>query len=91
MRNNGAAGFSDESARFPFVRAAVEEARPAEMEPDAPGFDLIAWYATGAVRYRDHLAGDWSSRPAREDGAAASRRWCRRPGRRRPHRPRAHR
>ena len=63
MRNNGAAGFSDESARFPFVHSPVIDAQPAEMESDAPGFDLLVWYQTGAVRYRDRLAGVFEASP----------------------------
>ena len=63
MRNNGTAGFSDESKRFPFLREAVQAAQPAEMEPDDPGFDLLVWYPSGAVRYRDRLAGSWEPAP----------------------------
>jgi Flp pilus assembly protein TadD len=55
-RNNGEAGFSDETARFPFVKAAALAAAPFELVADTPGFDLLVRYANRAgVLYRDKL------------------------------------
>ena len=44
MRNNGDAGFSDESKRFPFAEGHAIDAVPFDLEPDTPGFDLVASY-----------------------------------------------
>jgi tetratricopeptide (TPR) repeat protein len=77
LRNNGAAGFSDETARFPFVRGRALEAVRFDLEPDTQGFDLIASYQDRAgVLYRDHLGGvytaeDLSALPAGASGLVA--------------------
>jgi tetratricopeptide (TPR) repeat protein len=63
MRNNGAAGFSDETKRFPFVAEPAQAVQPAEMEPEDPAFDIVIWYPNGAVRYRDLLGGNWQATP----------------------------
>ncbi|HJZ96779.1 MAG TPA: FG-GAP-like repeat-containing protein, partial [Candidatus Solibacter sp.] len=64
MRNNGAAGFSDETKRFPFVAGHVLSATRFDLEPDTPGMDLIVSYADRAgVRYRDRLAGAYEAVP----------------------------
>jgi tetratricopeptide (TPR) repeat protein len=58
LRNSGSAGFSDESARFPFVHGRAFSATRFDLEPDTPGFDLVVSYQdhTG-VLYRDQLGG----------------------------------
>ena len=62
MRNNGQAGFSDETARFPFVKGRALSATPFDLEPDTPGFDLVVSYADrpGAL-YRDQLVGKFTA------------------------------
>ena len=56
MRNNGEAGFSDETARFPFVAGQAVSAQRTEVDPDTPGFDLVIFYADHPpVLYRDKL------------------------------------
>jgi tetratricopeptide (TPR) repeat protein len=62
LRNNGAAGFSDETARFPFVRGAAIQAVRFDLEPDTQGFDLVMSYRDRpGVLYRDHLGGSFSA------------------------------
>ncbi|HEY2017580.1 MAG TPA: FG-GAP-like repeat-containing protein, partial [Bryobacteraceae bacterium] len=58
LRNNGEAGFSDETKRFPFVAGRAVDIEPIEVEPDTPGFDFVMYYEGRAnVLYRDKLAG----------------------------------
>jgi hypothetical protein len=55
-RNNGAAGFSDETAAFPFVKGKVLDAVHFDLIPDTDGFDLVVSYADRpGVLYRDKL------------------------------------
>jgi tetratricopeptide (TPR) repeat protein len=62
LRNNGAAGFSDETARFPFVAGQGISATRFDLEPDTPGFDLVVSYRDRAgVLYRDRLAGKYEA------------------------------
>jgi tetratricopeptide (TPR) repeat protein len=64
MRNNGEAGFSDETKRFPFVAAPALDAVRFDLEPDTPGFDLIVSYAgRPGVLYRDKLGGTYQAVP----------------------------
>ena len=64
MRNNGSAGFSDESNRFPFVPGGASDATRFDREPDTPGFDLIVSYRDHAgVLYRDQLGGKYEAVP----------------------------
>jgi tetratricopeptide (TPR) repeat protein len=62
LRNNGSAGFSDETARFPFVAGRALDAVRFDLEPDTPGFDLVMSYQdrTG-VLYRDKLGGTYEA------------------------------
>jgi tetratricopeptide (TPR) repeat protein len=58
MRNNGEAGFSDETKRFPFVAGHALSAARIDMDADAPGFDLgVTYQDRGGVVYRDRLGG----------------------------------
>jgi tetratricopeptide (TPR) repeat protein len=58
MRNNGEAGFSDETKRFPFVNGHALSAARFDLEPDTPGFDLVVSYQDRpGVLYRDRLGG----------------------------------
>jgi len=62
LRNNGSAGFSDETKRFPFVKGRALQAVRFDLEPDTQGFDLIASYQDRAgVLYRDRLGGTYSA------------------------------
>jgi tetratricopeptide (TPR) repeat protein len=64
LRNNGEAGFSDETKRFPFVSGRAIDAVPFDLEPDTPGFDLVVSYADRrGVLYRDRLGGTYQAVP----------------------------
>jgi tetratricopeptide (TPR) repeat protein len=57
MRNQGAAGFADRTADFPFISAEAIKGRVVRVEPDSKAFDLVVNYRDRAVLYRDRLAG----------------------------------
>jgi len=62
MRNNGAAGFSDESKAFPFVNGRVLDAAAFDLVPDTDGFDLVVTFEDRpGVLYRDRLAGRYQA------------------------------
>src|SRR5271157_112587 len=64
LRNNGEAGFSDETKRFPFVSGRAVDAVRFDLEPDTPGFDLVVSYAgRPGVLYRDRLGGTYQAVP----------------------------
>jgi tetratricopeptide (TPR) repeat protein len=64
MRNNGEAGFSDETKRFPFVSDRALDAVRFDLEPDTPGFDLVVSYLDHpGVLYRDLLGGSYRATP----------------------------
>ncbi len=64
LRNNGAAGFSDETQRFPFAAGEALSATRFDLEPDTPGFDLIISYRDHpGVLYRDRLGGKYDALP----------------------------
>jgi tetratricopeptide (TPR) repeat protein len=72
LRNNGDAGFSDESKRFPFARGRALDAVRFDLEPDTPGFDLVVSYADRAgVLYRDALGGTYAAQDMAELPAGA--------------------
>jgi len=72
MRNNGEAGFSDETRRFPFVAGHALDAVAFDLEPDTPGFDLVVSYADRpGVLYRDKLGGSYQAVPLPELPAGA--------------------
>lgn len=62
FRNNGAAGFSDETANFPFVSGKALTGVAFDLIPDTDGFDLVVAYEdrTG-VLYRDLLGGKYGA------------------------------
>jgi hypothetical protein len=67
IRNNGAAGFSDESKSFPFIDAVATDGVLFDATPDTDGVDLVVSYAgRPSVLYRDKLAGKYAA----EDMAA---------------------
>ena len=62
LRNNGQAGFSDETSRFPFVKGRALSAVRFDLEPDTPGFDLVVSYQDRpGVLYRDRLGGTYEA------------------------------
>jgi tetratricopeptide (TPR) repeat protein len=64
FRNNGEAGFSDETARFPFISGHARDAVRFDLEPDTPYFDLVVTYDDRpAVLYRDRLVGHYEAVP----------------------------
>jgi tetratricopeptide (TPR) repeat protein len=64
MRNNGEAGFSDETRRFPFVAGKALDAVRFDLLPDTPSFDLVVSYAgRPGVLYRDRLGGNYQAVP----------------------------
>jgi tetratricopeptide (TPR) repeat protein len=64
LRNNGEAGFSDETARFPFVSGHARDAVRFDLEPDTPYFDLVVTYDDRpGVLYRDRLVGHYEAIP----------------------------
>jgi tetratricopeptide (TPR) repeat protein len=64
LRNNGAAGFSDQTADFPFVKGHALTGVAYELIADTSGVDLVVGYEdrTG-VLYRDKLAGKYEAQP----------------------------
>jgi hypothetical protein len=72
LRNNGEAGFSDESKRFPFASGRALDAVRFDLEPDTPGFDLVVSYADRVgVLYRDALGGTYAAQDIAELPAGA--------------------
>jgi tetratricopeptide (TPR) repeat protein len=62
LRNNGEAGFSDETRRFPFVAGRALDFGRFEFEPDTPGFDfLVSYEGSRTILYRDKLGGAWEA------------------------------
>jgi hypothetical protein len=62
MRNNGAAGFSDESKSFPFVKGKPLDATLFDLVPDTDGFDLVVSFEDRpGVLYRDKLAAKYEA------------------------------
>jgi hypothetical protein len=58
LRNQGPAGFADQSASFPFEKAKVTGAAAFRLVPDTKGYDLVVAYSDKtAVLYRDKLQG----------------------------------
>ena len=73
LRNNGTAGFSDESKRFPFVAGKALDAVRFDLEPDTPGFDLVVSYPDRpGVLYRDALGGTYTAHDIPELPAGAA-------------------
>jgi FG-GAP-like repeat/ASPIC and UnbV len=63
-RNNGPAGFSDETASFPFQKGRAIDAAVIDLIADTNGMDLVVSYAgrTGVI-YRDRLLGHYEAAP----------------------------
>src|SRR5581483_4586796 len=63
-RNNGAAGFSDETASFPFQKGTAVDAAMIDLIADTNGMDLAVSYADQAgVLYRDRFLGKYEAVP----------------------------
>jgi tetratricopeptide (TPR) repeat protein len=64
LRNNGPAGFSDQTADFPFVAGHPLDARVFDLVDTMSGHDIVVSYAdrTGVI-YRDKLAGKFTVMP----------------------------
>jgi tetratricopeptide (TPR) repeat protein len=62
LRNNGEAGFSEETARFPFRSGTAVDAVVIDTIADSNGFDLAVSYEDHAgILYRDRLAGRYEA------------------------------
>ena len=57
MRNNGEAGFGDESQRFPFAEGEALLAVAYDSVRDWDGIDLVVVYSGRTILYRDRLGG----------------------------------
>ena len=63
-RNNGEAGFSDDTAAFPFAKGNAIDAAPIDLIADTNGVDLAVSYADHrGVLYRDRLLGKYEATP----------------------------
>ncbi len=64
MRNQGAAGWEDRTADFPFIKGAPTAAQKLRVDPDSKAFDLAVFYSDHApVLYRDLLDGHYQVEP----------------------------
>lgn len=64
MRNNGEAGFSDQSSAFPFAAGQATAAAAFDLVKDMDGTDLaIAYQDRQGVLYKDLLGGNYQARP----------------------------
>src|ERR1022692_3294416 len=73
LRNNGDAGFSDETPRFPFAKGRALDAVRFALEPDTQAVDLVVSYADRAgVLYRDNLGGTYTAQDLAELPAGAN-------------------
>jgi tetratricopeptide (TPR) repeat protein len=73
MRNNGTAGFSDETKLFPFVKGKALAGAAFDVVPDTDGIDLVVTYADrAAVLYRDRLRGKFEAVDLPAIGAGAT-------------------
>src|SRR5580658_1010299 len=63
-RNNGEAGFSNDTAAFPFAKGNAIDAAPIDLIADTNGVDLAVSYSDHAgVLYRDRLLGKYEAVP----------------------------
>jgi len=64
MRNDGAAGWSDHTADFPFAAGQALDAVTFGVTSDTPGVDLVVSYRDHpGILYRDRLGGHYSAEP----------------------------
>ena len=70
LRNNGQAGFSDQSSGFPFADGVATSAIVIELLPDTNGRDLFVTYLDRRpILYKDLLAGKFETRTVNEASA----------------------
>lgn len=63
LRNDGSAGFSDQTSRFPFIAGRAIDAATFELVPDNNELDLAVEYEDGrAVVYQDQLLGHYQAK-----------------------------
>ena len=63
LRNDGSAGFSDQTSRFPFVAGRAVDAATFELVPDNNEMDLAVQYDDGRiVIYQDQLLGHYQAK-----------------------------
>ena len=63
-RNNGEAGFSDETATFPFAKGNAIDAAMIDLIADTNGMDLVVSYRDHpGIMYRDRLLGKYEAVP----------------------------
>jgi Tfp pilus assembly protein PilF len=73
VRNNGEAGFSDETASFPFVPGKAVAAVLYEQIADTNGFDIVVLYdGRSPVLYRDRLLSKFEAIPLETLGTGAT-------------------
>jgi tetratricopeptide (TPR) repeat protein len=66
MRNEGAAGFADRTADFPFAKGIATAAEKMRIDPDSKAFDLAVFYRDhDPVLYRDRMGGHYTAEPFR--------------------------
>jgi hypothetical protein len=64
MRNEGSAGFSNQTSHFPFVSRQAVDAATFEMVPDTNAVDLAVLHDDGSmVVYHDKLLGEYEALP----------------------------
>ena len=64
MRNQGDAGFTDQTASFPFVAGKVVDATPFAIRAETPARDLVvAYQGSAGVLYEDKLNGKFVAVP----------------------------
>ncbi len=64
MRNNGTAGFSNETTSFPFVAGNAIDGVVTDLDAYGNGMDLVVSYADrSGVVYRDRLLGKYEAQP----------------------------
>ena len=63
LRNDGSAGFSDQTSRFPFIAGRAIDAATFELVPDNNELDLAVEYDDGrTVIYQDQLLGHYQAK-----------------------------
>jgi tetratricopeptide (TPR) repeat protein len=73
LRNQGAAGFQDRTADFPFGKGQPVDAAAFRVVPDTKGYDLLVSYQDHpAMLYRDMLAGSFKAVPLESMPAGAA-------------------
>ena len=64
MRNEGSAGFSNQTSHFPFIDRRAIDAATFEMAPDTNAVDIAVFYDDGSmVVYHDRLLGEYEALP----------------------------